>query len=664
MHRSERQRIVAAAYLGQPVLPPDPVLPGTQHGHAFRSCAFADDAVQWRAAVFEADKGWSVFTLTERGGVADRQQQRVAERLSLADAVRHVAGWEALQRAEGQAPVAAAEALGFQHIALFLAREGLVAEAGGALHRIDPASGTVLAEGQFAAADIALAQRHALPAGSARPLGDLAARYRPLIALPQDDSWGLSGFRGGAAVVEFMTAIADVPNADLAGRLLQRGLDLNHADLAVGGQHRLRDATLRHLGSAAGVPAVELLLELGLNPRSPHALLILTYALASGSAETVGLLAPRVGPLLQTMPVGNDALQHPAILQQLLRAGLSLDSVQDGLSHWQRLCAQPSDAGLQTALICGAVPPAEGPNLLVHAIESGASACARRLLLSGYADRRGEAGWLEAMRAAIARPAEDLAVLGVTLRRDLAPQLADPALLQRIVTAPMPALIETLRGVEPVEDALCTAALRHGTAEALDAAIRCGMVVGTLLNRDPALVAHMLTPERAAATAACIAYPEMAGRALFAALAEAGGGDPLRHAAAVGSPALAAGLRRLYTPQRPQPGADSALHLAAGRGPAALLAAVLGEGEVERSLLDAQGPRGATALHLAVRRRDRESVQLLLARGARVDIADDAGLVPGYYANLAGDRAMLDLLQPPVARPAARRRFGLGMLRR
>lgn len=60
----------------------------------------------------------------------------------------------------------------------------------------------------------------------------------------------------------------------------------------------------------------------------------------------------------------------------------------------------------------------------------------------------------------------------------------------------------------------------------------------------------------------------------------------------------------------------------------------------ERSHADTVNRSGMTLLHFAVESNEKEVVELLLARGAEINVADNKGLMPLHFAVYCGEVIM------------------------
>lgn len=86
----------------------------------------------------------------------------------------------------------------------------------------------------------------------------------------------------------------------------------------------------------------------------------------------------------------------------------------------------------------------------------------------------------------------------------------------------------------------------------------------------------------------------------------------------------------------------SPMHLAARNGRSELLSLMLAKLPAAVNLLSS---RGQTPLYLAVMHRQAEAAGVLLAAGARADIADEAGMPPVLLAVIQADQHMISLLE-------------------
>jgi uncharacterized protein len=67
------------------------------------------------------------------------------------------------------------------------------------------------------------------------------------------------------------------------------------------------------------------------------------------------------------------------------------------------------------------------------------------------------------------------------------------------------------------------------------------------------------------------------------------------------------------------------------------------------AVIDAQGYRGKTALHYAIKVRSTQAVQLLLEHGVDVNVRDDEGNTPSELASLIGYQKIVGLMSAYAA---------------
>lgn len=366
------------------------------HGSSFQTQVLplhdGEAGSMWRRA-FRKDDRWAVMEVVRRPGSGDdsRHQQIAIEHCSFSQAVQHLLGWEALQMAEGLQPVAGgdAAALGFRHVRLFLAREGLVPDDAGMPRRYDAEADAVEARGSFRESDIAAARRFALPRrlSAAAPVELAAVRpASPLLdysLIRKDgsvdpapanahkdriDNWVanekkeyalnwlmeranteepqalgalIAGDRmghhySGFELAHIVLRALAVKAPQLAALALHMGADFQSLASRAGEDVKLGDgysaynasSTWYSLGSKGKSEAVELLLELGLPPQSRTAREIFSTALRNGITETAMLLAPHMDLLRCVDRTALDSITGSApLLQVMLQHGLPLEDM-------------------------------------------------------------------------------------------------------------------------------------------------------------------------------------------------------------------------------------------------------------------------------------------------------------------------------------------------
>lgn len=691
------------------------------HGTLFQSAilplADGEDGRMWRTAVREA-AGWRVVETVQRtGDAAERVQTAVLDRQDFSQAVRQVLGWEGLQRAQGLAPVPEgdASALGYRHVARFLAREGLVCDDGGFPRRFDLASDRVEGTGRFSEADIAAARAHALPLGLGHGLGTRAQPATPLLDFSIVRSDGTLdpkqieghessvriwiGDRDSEGALNWMLEkLSSRPSEVLAGllsapvyghsytprdlaslcvaalahsepRIAAAALHLGAALPTMGlvpiersddGGRALRNAIYR-LGNPDMTEAVALLLDLGLPANSRFGEKLLQRAIDARSPATVDMLAARLDEktlMRACASEAGDILANPAVMQVLLRRGLPEAALHSRAGTLLECLAEAgNEAGLAVALASGVNfhAPGKGARSLVGlTLLGGHAPAARRLLAAGYTRLLTPAQLAADFKLAVDRHSE-VAPLLLDLHPALSAQMDNPVLLAAMAAGQPGPLLQRVLARRELELPLCDALLRAGSPDSLAAGLERHLGFAVAMALDPAGIGEaLLRPDRREVPLLLLRHGGAIANAVADAMALRGDGCAIRCAVALGSAELVTALRRHGVEMAAtEAGTPSALHDAVRAAPVEVIAAVA-DGLLPWQL-DARDGSEATPLILAARNGRLDAVDLLCRTAASRHAFDASGHDAGFYADMLGDAEMAARLRtlPAVTGPAA-----------
>lgn len=668
-------------------------------GSSFRSVGMPVDPTDasagqgWLQAVRDT-AGWSVLSVEAKGtGDAARRDQRIVLRdVGLIDAVKHIHGWESLRRDRGEmpAPDASATALGFRHIDMFLAREGLVLDENGEPQRLHASGEFVAAPGNFAEADIARAARNALPAGAVvadapvpapstdsgdgpfrafdgqdaatgdlRPGDALHARLWIAQRLGTDSAEAISGLAAAERLSHvhspadlaqiYIRALAvDAPEA--AGVARDMGASVAAFGALPDAHQRAAfpDDTVERLALPENRGDVELLLQEGLPPGSPVVQRLMHEAARIGSIGTVDMLAPLVPkPWLENEKLTYLAIERPAVLQSLMREGMLQGNVRNNFAV-HAMCRRTDDASLRVALAEGLKLPG-GKDLLDHAIHYGAEDNVLAMIEDGALERLSIGHDRSNMMVSAAAKGMDRATARMLeLYPDMPKDVVGESLYRGAVSGNMPLTLQRLLETERNHPAVAQYVLTDGAPEVVDTMLSpLRRAFGAGVQRLGYMEkAALFKPERADAVRKVMEANDVAATLLLERMTEDRRGCAVKTAVSMGDPAL---LERVLLYGRRIDPADTgnqgtALHELARQDDPRLAAVLLPTVAPEH--LDATDHLGETAAMRAASQGNSAVLQQLKDAGADMSLADNRGWTVRDHARA------FDKDRPAVARAA------------